>query len=235
MKPVPIERLEFEGLTFGYEADAPLLKDADFDFPMNKIVRVTGDGKSTLLKILCGLLEPVAGAYRIDGRAVSDMSFEDLVPLRLSMGYGFDYGGLLANKTLEENVRLPLDYHGICDAEETDARIGHWFARFDLEAVRSARPSTVSPSRRKAACLVRALIHRPRLLLLDEPVVGLSREAASALVAALEEARARGDLSHAFIVTSDDRLVEAGLFEAEIALANRRIELRAEGEERHAS
>jgi phospholipid/cholesterol/gamma-HCH transport system ATP-binding protein len=118
-----IKSLHFEKLTFHYEGQEPLLKNVDFEFPISKrgtqndanavrtldkrgtsssqtgvvVIRgAQGAGNSTVMQILAGLQTPSSGRYLINGVPVENMSFEEFLPFRLRMGYGFDTGGLLS-------------------------------------------------------------------------------------------------------------------------------------------
>lgn len=91
-----IESLKFEGVSFSHEGYDAVIKNVDFDFPMEQILWVKaqeGAGKSSLLQVIAGLQIPQSGQYLINGENVVDMSFEEFLPFRLQMGYSFDYGG----------------------------------------------------------------------------------------------------------------------------------------------
>ncbi|MEO0337158.1 MAG: ATP-binding cassette domain-containing protein, partial [Pseudomonadota bacterium] len=86
-----IESLRFNALGFQYSDQDRILQDCTFEFPMNKVVVLRGQlscGKSTVLKLLATLLEPGNGEYWINDHLVSEMSFEELIPFRLKIGYG---------------------------------------------------------------------------------------------------------------------------------------------------
>jgi ABC-type lipoprotein export system ATPase subunit len=152
-----VKTLHFENLTFHYEGQEPLLKNVDFEFPLSKrgtqddatavrtldkrgtsssqtgvvVIRgVQGAGCSTVMQILAGLQTPTLGSYLINGVPVENMSFEEFLPFRLRMGYAFDTGGLLGNRTLFENLVLPLNYHNICSPQEAERRILALMERF---------------------------------------------------------------------------------------------------------
>src|SRR3954463_3151040 len=107
----PIQQIRFEGLNFTHGGHDPTLSNADFEFPTNKIIWIQsteGAGKSTVLQILAGLLIPQSGKYLLNEDNVTDMTFEDFLTYRLGIGYTFDYGGLINNKSIEDNLLLPL-------------------------------------------------------------------------------------------------------------------------------
>lgn len=174
-----INSLRFEGVSFWFENQEPLLKDVEIDFTLNTTNILRGDrggGRSTLLQVLAGLQMPNQGSYEINGHNVLDMTFEEFLPYRLRIGYAFDLGGLLSNKSLYENLILPLNYHKICSIEEANHRVTDVFNRFNLLKFKDLRPAHVSGSIRRITCLIRSLILDPEILLLDDPTVGLSKE-----------------------------------------------------------
>ena len=204
-----ITSLKFEELSFGYEGSERLLSETSFDFPMNRMVKIDardGSGKSSLLRLLAGLLEPTGGHYLINDLKVNEMSFEEFLSLRLQIGYSFDLGGLLNNKTLAENIGLPLLYHKVCSQEEAHERTQAMIAAFGLEAASSKRPSAVRGSDRKATCLARALIMKPQVVLLDDPTTGLSLGLTERLVGVLQ-GQMKENLKHIFIASDDQKIL----------------------------
>ena len=163
----------------------------------------SGSGKSTLLKLLAGLIEPTQGQYLFNGQAVDEMSFEDFLPHRLRIGYAFDNGGLLNNRTIQQNLMLPLVYHNICSLEQAQARVSNLMREFQLETVAHLRPSAISGGRRKAACIARSFILKPRILLLDDPDTGLGEELKSSLREKLSR-QIDEDLVQLALVSSSD-------------------------------
>jgi ABC-type lipoprotein export system ATPase subunit len=237
MTPVKIESLKFEDLSFKYEGPNWLLGEANFNFPMNKFVKIearNGAGKSTLLRLLAGLLEPSAGSYLINDQKVNDMSFEEFLALRLQIGYSFDMGGLLNNRTLAENIGLPLLYHKICPVEEAERRTREMIEAFGLGAAADKRPSAVRGSDRKATCLARALILEPQILLLDDPTTGLSLDVTQKLIGRMQK-QMRGNLKHIFIASDDQKILsEFSLHRIEIS-EQKLIDLEALEKEKRSS
>ncbi len=133
-----IDSLKFEGVTFTHDGQDPIVQNVDFDFPMNEILWVKaeeGMGKSSLLQVLAGLQIPQSGKYLINGENAMEMSFEEFLPYRLSIGYSFDYGGLINNKTIYENLMLPLLYHKVVSPQEAHERIQGLMKEFGAEKV----------------------------------------------------------------------------------------------------
>ncbi len=133
-----------------------------------------GAGKTTLLKIVAGLAKPSSGAVRIDG--------EDLIahPQRLRGRIGFltHSSYLYGELSAEENLRLYAELNGL---DRPAARVAEVLAEVGLSNRAHDRVSTYSRGMVQRASIARALIHRPNVLLLDEPFSGLDPEAADHL------------------------------------------------------
>ena len=205
-----IESLKFEGVTFAHEGQDPILYNADFEFPLNEIIWVNsevGAGKSSLLQVLAGLQMPQSGKYYINGQNVVDMSFEEFLPFRLEIGYAFDYGGLISNRTLFDNLMLPLLYHKILEPEQAKERVLKTMEEFGVQKLANQRPAHVSGRVRKLVCLIRTLILKPQILLLDDPSVGLEQESLDVFIDYLNVLRDEGCLNHVFVSSYDNKFM----------------------------
>lgn len=205
-----IESLKFEGVSFMHEGQDPIVRNVDFDFAMNEVLWVKaeeGSGKSSLLQILAGLQVPQSGKYLINGDNVADMSFEEFLPYRLQIGYSFDYGGLISNRSLYDNLMLPLLYHKIISPEEAKDRVFGLMKEFAIEKLANERPAHVPGRVRKLACLLRALASQPQILLLDDPSVGLGQESIYTFVDHIHRMRKEGIFSHIFVSSYDEKFM----------------------------
>jgi heme exporter protein A len=163
-----------------------------------------GAGKSTLVGILAGLVQPSAGKVSYGGAETSD-------EIRGAIGViaheSLCYGDLSAR----ENLRFFARLYGVSDV---DKRVDALIARVGLEEEAAARPArTYSRGMLQRLSVARALVHAPRLLLLDEPFTGLDRSGVEQLTSILAEERARGAMllvvTHDFdaVATLTDRVV----------------------------
>jgi phospholipid/cholesterol/gamma-HCH transport system ATP-binding protein len=196
---IQIQSLRLENVTFGYNGLPPVFENLDFEIPKSPLVWVHGEpgmGKSSLLKIMAGLLMPQSGRYLINGENVLEMSFTEFLPYRILIGYAFDTGGLLTNRTLYENLMLPLMFHQRCSERDANERVRFWMERFHLTKVRDQRPFSVTGSQRKSTVILRAFIHHPQLVLLDDAMSGLKEDGQDAFVELVEEAVRRNGLQH---------------------------------------
>ncbi len=174
-----IKSLQFDNVTFRFENEAPTFKNVTIDFPMDTVNVLRGErgaGRSTLLQLLSGLQMPTQGNYKLNEKAIDEMSFEEFLPYRLRIGYAFDLGGLISNRSLYENLVLPLSYHKIGTPEQISKKVMTIMERFNMIKSKDMRPAHVSGTLRRVTCLLRSIILDPEVLVLDDPTVGLSKE-----------------------------------------------------------
>lgn len=136
----------------------------------------SGSGKSTLLNLISGIDLPTAGSVTVDEVVLSALSeTERTLFRRRNIGFVFQFFNLIPTLTVEENLLLPLELNGALD--ET----GHAFARELLLAVSLADraqsyPDRLSGGEQQRVAIARALVHKPLLLLADEPTGNLDRD-----------------------------------------------------------
>lgn len=211
MKAKPIGTITLENLGFAYPGCENILENVCATFKEGSQIHFTGSsgvGKSTLMKILVGLSTPTAGRYKFDDVDILPLSFEEFLPYRLNIGFSFDLGGLLSNRTLLENLLLPLQYHERMDRAEALARVEDVMREFCIWPNRNLRPSNVSGGQRKAACVARALVTNPEILILDQPTTGLDKMATGALMNYIEKGKSAGWLKHLFVTSADSSFTD---------------------------
>jgi len=157
------------------------------------IVGESGAGKSTLLNLIAGLESPDAGTIRIDGADIAALDDNARTRLRRSrVGFVFQAFHILPQLTLAQNVEVPLVLAGV-DAQERAARAQAMLAAVGLGSRGASAPAELSGGELQRVALARALVHRPALVLADEPTGNLDPETASNTLALIaEEIRARG-------------------------------------------
>jgi branched-chain amino acid transport system ATP-binding protein len=165
--------LAVEGLTAGYGA-APVLQDVDLVLEPGRILAVlgaNGAGKTTLLRAVSGLIRPTAGRVRFDGDDLRETRVEQMV--RRGIAHVPEGRGVVTELTVDENLRLG----GLWRTDKVDARraLDEVYQLFEPLARRRKQPGhRLSGGERQMLALGRALVGRPRLLLLDEPSLGLA-------------------------------------------------------------
>jgi putative ABC transport system ATP-binding protein len=152
---------------------------------------VSGSGKSTLLHLLGGLDTPSAGSVLVDGRDLAGLSpWQRTLYRRTGVGLIFQSYYLVPSLTAEENVAMALTFQGTFGqarrrlAAEAIARVG-------LGGRAGHRPGQLSGGEQQRVAIARAIVHRPPLLLADEPTGNLDRATAAEVIALLQEIHRR--------------------------------------------
>jgi branched-chain amino acid transport system ATP-binding protein len=180
--------LEVEGLVTTYGA-VRALDEVDVSVRSGTITAVlgaNGAGKTTLLRTVGGLIRARAGVVRLDGRDVSGRAPEDLV--RLGLAHVPEGRGIVTELTVDENLRLG----GLWRRDRAAQRRGleEAYGLFPPLASRRTRAAeTLSGGERQMLALGRALMAAPRLLLLDEPSLGLAPRVVAQIMAVLRRLR----------------------------------------------
>lgn len=133
----------------------------------------SGSGKTSLLRCLIGLRRPASGEILLGGSSIVTAEGTSRLALLRSFGMAFQGGALLGDKTVLENVRLPLDELTSLPRAERESRARGKLALVSMEAAADRLPSELSGGMVKRAALARALALEPKLLFLDEPSAGL--------------------------------------------------------------
>ena len=188
----PLE-IEVEGLrkTFGRRE---VLKGLSFGVPRGGFLSIfgpNGAGKTTTLRVLATLLTPSGGTVKVAGHDVR----EDPMPVRRAIGFISHNAMLYPDLTAQENLRFYADMYGV---EDREARITELLERLELSARRYDVVRTYSKGMRQRLAIARAILHRPRVLLLDEPHSGLDPRAVDILDGLLTEIRAE----HTFVMVT---------------------------------
>lgn len=169
------------------------------------LVGASGSGKSTLLNLVSAVDRPTSGRVEVCGVELATASEDDLLGLRRRcIGLVFQAFHLVPHLTVEENVALPLALDGRSDG----SRVGDLITRVGLAHRRSHYPSELSGGEQQRTALARALVHRPRLLVADEPTGNLDSRTGAAVLGLLGELR-REEGAALLLATHDDKVAAA--------------------------
>lgn len=171
--PDPHVRLEGVALSFGRRQ---VFRDLSCAFPRGRLSCVlggSGSGKSTMLRLIGGLLLPDAGRILVDGQNVPDLSERALFDLRKRIGMMFQGGALLDSETVFDNLAFPLREHARLTPVEIRERVTATLAAVGLHDVEELLPNQLSGGMMRRVALARALIMGPVICLCDEPFSGL--------------------------------------------------------------
>jgi phospholipid/cholesterol/gamma-HCH transport system ATP-binding protein len=153
-----------------------VLDGITLDFPAGQITTIvgpSGSGKTVLLKHLNLLLRQDSGRIVIDGVDVTKISGRSLDAVREKLGMLFQSGALFDSMSVFDNVAFPLVEKTKLTREEIADRVRETLQAVGLESMDNKFPSQLSGGMQKRAALARALVHRPKILMLDEPTTGL--------------------------------------------------------------
>jgi ABC-type transporter Mla maintaining outer membrane lipid asymmetry ATPase subunit MlaF len=165
----------------------------------------SGCGKSTLLKVAAGLIPPERGQVLYRGEDLFLMPEKALTRMRRTNGFVFQDGALWENKTIFQNLALPLEVHqGGLSRADIERRVIRSLERAGMEESAQQRPAQLSEGERKIVSFLRALIGEPSLLFLDEPTLSVDSVMADRIVGMIRDVRARG--CSIIAVTTDRRL-----------------------------
>jgi putative ABC transport system ATP-binding protein len=197
--------LRIRALAKRYQGPRPrtVLAGIDFDLAAGEYVAVMGEsgiGKSTLLNLIAGLDRPDAGSIELEGRDLARLDDDALTVLRRArMGFVFQAFHILPYLSVAENVALPLVLLG-ARAEEGRIRVDAMLAQVGLAERAASRPSELSGGELQRVAIARALVHRPALVLADEPTGNLDPDSAAQVLALLRDA-VKGNTGAAILVT----------------------------------
>ncbi|WP_310163834.1 ABC transporter ATP-binding protein [Herbaspirillum sp. 1173] len=167
--------VEIRDLHFRY-GDRPILTGLQMDFPRGKVVAVmggSGSGKTTILRLIGGQLQPQEGRVEVDGENVPSLTTKQLYVLRRKMGMLFQNGALFTDMTVFDNVAFPLREH--TDLDETLIRdlVLMKLNAVGLRNAASLKPAEISGGMARRVALARAIALDPALIMYDEPFAGL--------------------------------------------------------------
>src|SRR5512143_1034429 len=180
---------------YGGARPRSILNGIDLELAAGEYVAVMGEsgvGKSTLLNLVAGLDRPDAGSIALEGTELTQLDDDALTALRRSaMGFVFQAFHVLPYLTVAQNVALPLSLLGVDGAAP---RVGEMLAAVGLGERAADMPRELSGGELQRVAIARALVHRPRLVLADEPTGNLDPENAAQVLSLL---RAQAKAQHA--------------------------------------
>ena len=137
------------------------------------IIGYSGTGKSVAIKHIVGLLEPDKGTVFVDGLEVPKLKRRELYALRSHIGYVFQFSALFDSLTVNDNVSMGLVKAGTFTPAEIASRVQEALELVDLPDAGNTSPIELSGGMRKRVGIARAIAHRPKYMLYDEPTTGL--------------------------------------------------------------
>lgn len=180
--------IRFEQVSKVYRGGKPALQSINFHLRQGDMGFLTGHsgaGKSTLLKLICGIERPNTGKIYFDGVEISRLSSREVPFLRRQIGMIFQNHQLLMDKTAYENVALPLVIAGV-SATDIKKRVYAALDKVGLYDKADFYPFALSGGEQQRIGIARAVVHKPKLLLADEPTGNLDDDTAQKIMNVFE-------------------------------------------------
>jgi phospholipid/cholesterol/gamma-HCH transport system ATP-binding protein len=168
--------IEFDKVSFSYGA-RQVLKEARFSIKADEKVAIlggSGDGKTTTLKLILGLLKPDSGRIFIEGEDITDKTEDELREVRMKFSIVFQEGALFDSLNVKENVAFALREYAKMSEEEIDQKVRELLRTVGLEQALELMPEELSGGMHRRVAIIRSLAaFEPKMFLYDEPTSGL--------------------------------------------------------------
>ncbi|MFK8138436.1 MAG: ATP-binding cassette domain-containing protein [Bdellovibrionales bacterium] len=199
-----VDRISLESVLLKDIKGQVCLVEPKFSFQAGKVYQLSGKLGfcSELMRMLALIKKPDEGELLINGESVFELTFNESIPYKLNIGYGFDTGGLINNKTIFENLMLPLEYHREITYDEACQVIDSYLELFSLSEYRDVRPALVPGFVRKLVCIIRSFIHQPEILILDGPTTAVDMDRSAILKREIKRQLDSGSLKFLIFSTS---------------------------------
>ncbi len=210
--------IKVENLNFKYPDDEEyILKDVSleiYDGEFVIIIGPRGEGKSTFLKVIAGLILPEEGNVYYDGINLRGIAKKELIKIHRRTGFVFQDSALISNMNVFDNIALPLRYREIMPEEEIKKEVEKMIELINMENDKFHLPAFISMGQRKMVSLVRALITNPEAVFYDEPIANLDKDSREIIVKIMKQTKEKGVTS--VVVTHEiekfsscvDRIIE---------------------------
>lgn len=189
--------LELENIFYKRDA-VELLNDISFKVNQGEFLTIgSGDigGKSSLLKLCAGIIQPDNGVIKINGKPLKYFSYDESQRFRYKTGFVFQDGTLVSNLSIKENIALPLRYHLSLDKTEIKKCVTKYLELLSLISYADKRPSGLPDGIKLLTGLARALVVEPELLLLDELFSSLDKTEIQTVINLLKEIKKKQQIT----------------------------------------
>lgn len=207
--------IKLENVSYRYSANEPLIEDISFTVNKNEKLSILGPGgcgKSTVLKMICGLVEPKSGVVSLFGEDLSKLSKEQKIELLRSVGVAFQQGGLFDFMTVKENLCFAMEHMTNLSKSEMDSIVDDLLAQVKLSRTKHMFPFELSGGMQRRVGIARALCTNPVVAIFDEPAAGLDPVTSTIILNMIAELGKRVEDSAYICCTSN---VEIGVRFAE--------------------
>jgi phospholipid/cholesterol/gamma-HCH transport system ATP-binding protein len=170
------------------------------------LLGVTGSGKSVLLKLILGLINPDSGQVLVHGRDLTGLPEEEIDQIRRRMGIVFQEGALFDSLSVYENVAYRLREEGLRQEAEIERRVREVLRFVEMEEAIDKMPSELSGGMRRRVAIARAIISQPEIMLYDSPTAGLDPVTSHTITMQIAKLR---DVQHVTSLVVTHRLQDA--------------------------
>lgn len=195
-----IPAIEFQDVYLSFD-DLTILKGLSFRVMRGEtkiILGGSGGGKSTIIKLVLGLLKPDAGRILVDGEDITDYNEPQMMTVRKKIGMVFQEGALFDSLSVYHNVAYRLHEQGVPE-EEVEPEVRRMLRFVNLEDAIDKMPAELSGGMRRRVGIARALIGDPKIVLFDEPTAGLDPPTARTICELAMKLRDLEDVSSMFV------------------------------------
>ena len=195
-----IPAIEFREVVLAFDDKVVLDK---LSFKVNRgetriILGGSGGGKSTIIKLVLGLLKPDAGRIFVDGEDITDYNEVQMIPVRKKIGMVFQEGALFDSLSVYDNVAYRLHEQGLPE-DQVEPEVRRMLRFVNLEDAIDKMPAELSGGMRRRVGIARALVGDPKIVLFDEPTAGLDPPTARAICDLAMKLRDLEDVSSIFV------------------------------------
>jgi cell division transport system ATP-binding protein len=218
--------ISLNGVTKRYPGGHEALKDATLGVERGEMVFLmghSGAGKTTLLKLIAGIERPSSGSILVNGQNIGALRPRAIPYLRRNFGLVFQDHKLLFDRNVFDNVMLPLSILGY-DRREAARRVRAALDKVGLLAHEKALPVTLSGGEQQRLCIARAVVHRPAVLLADEPTGNLDAAYATEIG---ELFRAFNQVGATVLIATHDMQLAERLAPRVVTIASGRVDASA--------
>src|ERR1041385_1308676 len=195
-----IPAIEFRDVLLAFD-DRIILNKLNFKVMKGEtkiILGGSGGGKSTIIKLVLGLLKPDEGQVLVDGEDVTDYSEDQMMRVRKKIGMVFQEGALFDSLSVYDNVAFRLHEQGVPE-DEVEPEVRRMLRFVNLEDAIDKMPIELSGGRRRGVGIARALVGDPKIVLFDEPTAGLDPPTARTICELAMKLRDLEDVSSIFV------------------------------------
>lgn len=191
-----------------YQGDRHSLRDLSFAIQKNEFVFLigpSGAGKTTLFKVISAFEKITSGQIQVFGKSLSEIKLKDIPYLRRQIGFVFQNYKLLRNRTVRENIELPLLILNE-PARSRNFKIDEMLEKVDLTSLQDQYPDYLSGGEQQRVAIARALIHQPKLIIADEPTGNLDPQLSEIIMDLFNDFSKSG--ATFLVATHDHRLIK---------------------------